>query len=575
MARMRHSNEGESRRTPREVSEGIANTKTGRASTIMATGTLVSRILGFVRQWLLVAAIGGFGIADAFNTANTLPNTLYNLLAGGILNAILVPTIVRALANNKGKDGTDQVNALLTLASVFLLGLTVLTVLLAWPLVWLFAGGMEKSMFNLAVIFALWCLPQIFFYGTYALFGQVLNSLSSFGPYMWAPVVNNLIGIAGLGLFLTLYGTAPAHNFEVSTWGFGRVALLAGTMTFGIVVQALILVFPLKNLGFELRANFHFRGLGFRQTGRVAAWAFVGLLCNATMNLIVTRIGSEANGAGDVAGVFYASNAIFNYATMLYMLPQSLVTTSVATSVFTAMAYHATRDNLPALADDYVKGVRLSSLFTLPLAGMLIVGALPLANLTASVLPPEQAHALAVILIILSLGIPGQTIFSSTTRVFYSLENTRTLALLMLWLPLLTAALGLFAFLVLDPSWWMMLAAAGEPLALTFMSGISIVWLQRHGFPTGFWREIMSHYLRCVVAVVLAALPAWALLHWGFSVPQADSGLRATLLSGLFRSLAVGAVMTPLYFLFTWLMNVTEVRGGINKVISRLRQHTS
>ena len=132
----------------RKVADGVANTKTGKSSAIMAAGTLVSRVLGFVRQWLLVVAIGGFGIADSFNTANILPNTLYNLLAGGILNAILVPTIVRALANNDGKEGVDRVNALLTLASIALLGLTVLSVALAWPLVMLFAGGMQPKLFN-------------------------------------------------------------------------------------------------------------------------------------------------------------------------------------------------------------------------------------------------------------------------------------------------------------------------------------------------------------------------------------------------------------------------------------------
>ena len=171
--------EGEAATDPgTQVAAGVESTNRGRSSVIMAAGTLVSRILGFVRQWLLVAAIGGYGIADAFNTANTLPNTLYNLLAGGILNAILVPTIVRTLSQNKGHEGTDRVNALLTLTAIILLGLTVLTVALAWPIVLLFGGGMHPQLFSLTVIFALWCLPQIFFYGVYALLGQVLNSLS-------------------------------------------------------------------------------------------------------------------------------------------------------------------------------------------------------------------------------------------------------------------------------------------------------------------------------------------------------------------------------------------------------------
>ncbi|STY83757.1 murein biosynthesis integral membrane protein MurJ [Mobiluncus mulieris] len=551
--------EGEAATDPgTQVAAGVESTNRGRSSVIMAAGTLVSRILGFVRQWLLVAAIGGYGIADAFNTANTLPNTLYNLLAGGILNAILVPTIVRTLSQNKGHEGTDRVNALLTLTAIILLGLTVLTVALAWPIVLLFGGGMHPQLFSLTVIFALWCLPQIFFYGVYALLGQVLNSLSSFGPYMWAPVVNNLVGIAGLGVFLFLYGTAPAHNFDVSAWDTSRIVLLAGSMTLGIALQALILVFPLQHLGFQLRANFHWRGLGFRRTGRVAAWAFAGLLANSVMTLIVTRIGSEANGVGQAANQFYPATSIYGYATMLYILPQSLVTISVSTAFFTAMAFHATQGDFAALSADYLQAVRLSSLFTIPLAGMLIVGALPLANFTASALPPDQARAMAVVLVTISLGIPAQTIFVTNTRVLYSLEDTRSQFLSTLPFPLLTGCLAVFAYLTLSPAWWLEVTVIGEPLAQFLAAWWGFRVLRRHGLDSKVLHQIAEHYWRCVAAVVLAGLPATVL--FALPVPGAGWSIGATFTSGLGRCLVVGLIMVPLYILFTWIFGVHEVR---------------
>lgn len=553
-----------------QVATGVEKSSRGKSSAIMAAGTLVSRVLGFIRQWLLVAAIGGYGIADAFNTANTLPNTLYNLLAGGILNAILVPTIVRALSGNQDNTGAQRVNALLTLAAIILLGLTVLTVALAWPIVLLFSGGMRPEIFSLTVIFALWCLPQIFFYGTYALLGQVLNSLSSFGPYMWAPVVNNIIGISGLGLFLFLYGEAPAHNFNVSTWDPQRIALLAGSMTLGIALQSLVLVIPLKHLGFHLRLNFRWRGLGLRRTGRVAAWAFAGLLANALMNLIATRIGSEANGMGQAAGEFYPATSIYGYATMLYMLPQSLVTMSVSTAFFTAMAYHATRNDIPALSRDYLQAIRLSSLFTTILGGMLIVGALPLANLTASALPPQQAQAMAVVLILFSLGIPAQTVYAINTRVFYSLEDTRSQFLLTLPFPLLTGILALIARLVLPPSLWLETTVIGEPLALILAAGWGSVLLTRRGITTRVYRNILTHYWRCLVAVILAGIPAWAILFFFLPSPDSHWTVGATLISGFTRSVLVAVVMLPLYFLFTWVFGVHELREAIKRLSSKL-----
>lgn len=552
-----------------EVAAGVANTKTGKSSAIMAAGTLVSRVLGFVRQWLLVVAIGGFGIADAFNTANILPNTLYNLLAGGVLNAILVPTIVRALAHNADKDGVDRVNALLTLTSIVLLGLTVLSVALVWPLVLLFAGGMQPQLFNLTVIFALWCLPQIFFYGTYALMGQVLNSLSNFGPYMWAPVVNNLVGILGLGVFIGVYGTAPAHDFNVAAWDLPRIALLAGSMTLGIAIQALILVFPLLHLGFKLKANFHWRGLGFRHTGRVAAWAFAGILANTVMNLIVARIASAANGAGQVDGVFYPGYAIFQYANTLYMLPQSLVTVSVTTAVFTSMALHATENNLPGLTADYLKAARLSSLFNFLLAGMLIVGALPLTNVTATALPPQQAQAMAMILIILSLGIPAQVLFSTTSRALYALEDTRTQAFLMLCFPLIAGVFGLVSYFILSPQWWVPVTAAAEPLSLIVSAVLGCLVLLRRGFSPTMFRQLTGHYLRLLVAVLLAALPAWLLVTFVIAAPAEGWSYGQTFLSGVWRSLVVGVVMPPLYFGVLWIFRVREVRGFLTSMRRR------
>lgn len=551
-----------------QVAAGVETTNRGKSSAIMAAGTLVSRILGFVRQWLLVAAIGGYGIADAFNTANTLPNTLYNLLAGGILNAILVPTIVRALSQGQGREGTDRVNALLTLTAIILLGLTVLTVALAWPIVLLFGGGMRGELFSLTVIFALWCLPQIFFYGAYALLGQVLNSLSSFGPYMWSPVVNNIIGIAGLGMFLFLYGSAPAHNFDVSAWDAGRIALLAGSMTFGIAMQALVLVFPLQHLGFHLRANFAWRGLGFRRTGKVAAWAFAGLLANALMNLIATRIGSEANGMGQAAGEFYPATSIYGYATMLYMLPQSLVTISISTAFFTAMAYHAAQDDFKALSRDYLQAVRLSSLFTMLLGGMLIVGALPLANFTASALPLDQARAMAIVLILFSLGIPAQTVFATNTRVLYSLEDTRSQFFVTLPFPILTGILALFARLALPPEYWLEVTVIGEPLAVTVAAFWGSRILHRRGISPQVTQEILGHYWRCLVAVVLAGLPAWALLHFVLPVPSGWS-IGATFVSGFGRSLLVGLIMVPLYFLFAWVFGIHEVQAGVQRLMQK------
>jgi putative peptidoglycan lipid II flippase len=151
----------------------------GRGAALMASGTAVSRVLGLLRGLVLVAAIGATGqAADAFDVANKLPNVLYMLLAGGVLNAILVPQVVRAYKRDAGQEYVDR---LLTLGFVILAGVAVVLTVAAPLLVGVYAKAPPSQM-ALATTFAYWCIPQLFFYGAYALLGQVLNARGSFGP---------------------------------------------------------------------------------------------------------------------------------------------------------------------------------------------------------------------------------------------------------------------------------------------------------------------------------------------------------------------------------------------------------
>ena len=163
----------------------------------MAAGTVVSRISGFARGALLAAALGIQLHADVFNIANTIPNMLYILLAGGVFNAVLVPQLVRAMKYD-ADGGTAYTSRVITLAGLFLAGVTAILVLAAPLLMQLFLSSSYSSPElaahrESAIDFARYCLPQIFFYGMFVLVGQVLNSRGSFGPMMWAPIANNLV----------------------------------------------------------------------------------------------------------------------------------------------------------------------------------------------------------------------------------------------------------------------------------------------------------------------------------------------------------------------------------------------
>ena len=226
-----------------------------RSSAIMAAGTLVSRILGFVKTILLTVAIGSLStVGDVFETANTLPNLIYVLVAGGVFNAVLVPQIIKAA---KAQDGGARYISKLVTLTVTAIGLiTIITVACAWPIISIMGSGWSPEQRQLGFIFSLWCLPQIFFYGLYTVIGQVLNAKDAFGAYMWSPVLNNVITILSLILFIFLFGAQtpnpnPIHT--VDNWTNAQTLVLAGSSTFGVIMQALVLFIPLRKLGLRLK----------------------------------------------------------------------------------------------------------------------------------------------------------------------------------------------------------------------------------------------------------------------------------------------------------------------------------
>jgi len=330
-------------RIGRSSSQGRSQASLARSSAIMASGTLVSRILGMVRNALIVMALGatGSGAADAFNTANNLPTYLYNMMIGGILNAILVPQIVQAL---RRRNGEEVVNRLLTAAATLMLAVTCIATAAAPLIFTLNANSLAQGQWRaLSFAFAFWFMPQVFFYGLYALWGQVLNARSSFGPYMWSPVLNNIISIASILLYLHLYGRYTAGE-GAEIWGWGRITLIGATTTLGIAVQALILYIPLVRSGFRPRIIFGVRGLGLGKTVKVALWALAGVGVASLSNWITSNLGSYAVTASEqpeYANVIVPSTTMWLNAYLVYMLPQSLVVTSIITALFTRMSEKA------------------------------------------------------------------------------------------------------------------------------------------------------------------------------------------------------------------------------------------
>src|SRR3954465_14130635 len=220
--------------------------RTLRSAGAMAAGTVLPPLLGFVRTPLPAAAVGTALRADIFTAANTIPNSLYILLAGGVFNTVLVPQLVRAIKKHSD-GGQDFTNRLLTFGFVVLAVVTVACVLLAPAIAGLYMPDELKDPSRAPerasmVMFVRLCLPQIFFYGAFVLVGQVLNARRRFGPMMWAPIANNVVACVAIVAFLLVCRTGA----NPPTFSTGEALLLGLGHTVGIAVQLLVLLPYLK-----------------------------------------------------------------------------------------------------------------------------------------------------------------------------------------------------------------------------------------------------------------------------------------------------------------------------------------
>ena len=515
-----------------------------RASALMASGTMVSRILGFIRNAMLIAAVGATagGVGAAFQTANTLPNTVFNLLASGIFDAVLVPQIVGAI--KRRNDGDTYVNRLLTLAGTVLFVVTFITMVLAPLLVIITAAGYTEDIRNLAILFALLCLPQLFFYGLYNLLGELLNAREIFGPYMWAPVVNNVVGIAGLALFLGIWGGAPNGGIPAGDITSAQFWVLAGSATLGVICQALCLLWPMRRAGISFRLDFHFRGTSFGSMPRVAGWTFATLGVSQVGVLSTNNLAAMADGfigrngtQGGVVGILAYSTAF-----MIFMVPQSLITVSLTTAIFTRMAGAVADGDDRAVADSYHLGVRTITSLTLVAAAMLMAGSVPMMEIAMAAKggDPEAVTAYALVLTSLMPGVASTGMVLMSQRVFFAYEDVKPVFLMGIGPTIIQVIVGWSMYALTGARWWVVAAALGETVCRLTQGIIAVVWVSRENRyvdRAGLLRSYASYLAAAIVAGLVGFGLLWLMgIHTEISSTlgrMALAGVKLSLVSAL------------------------------------------
>jgi len=427
----------------------------------MAIATVVSRVTGAIKAAVLAAAIGIGLVGDAYTTANTLPNIVYELLIGGVLTSVVVPLLVHAQERD-ADGGVAYAQRLLSLIAVLVVGATALAVVAA-PLL-TYATGIrgDPGQVALANTLARILLLEIVFYGIGAVAQSILNTRNVFGAPAWAPVLNNLIVIAVGFLFIGIRGTGPLTPDTITTT---EIYVLGIGTTLGIAAQAAVLVSQLRRVGVPMRMRRDWRGAGLSEIGRLGSWV-LGYVAVSQVGLIV--FSNVANSAAREGGL--GSNA-YAYANLLFQLPYGVLGVALLTALHPRMSRAAANGDTTSLIRDLSLGARLTNLGLIPVAALFMVfgpnvAVVVFAHGEVSV---DQARTVGTALALSGIGLVPFAMTLLHMRVFYAMKDARTPTMINLVMVAVRVPLALLVPVFVEPE--NVVPALGAINALSFCVG--------------------------------------------------------------------------------------------------------
>ena len=535
-----------------------------RSSAVMAAGTLVSRLTGLIRSLLLVAALGTSIFADTFNVANTLPTILYILLAGGALNSVFVPQLVRAMKDDSD-GGAAFTSRLLTIVTVILTAITALSIIFSPLLVRIYAPkftnqGIETE-FSLTVTFMRYCLPQILMMGIFVMWSQVGNARGKFGPMMWAPVANNLVVIAVLIIFLVI---APDVTAETITPA--QVAFLGLGTSLGFVIQAALLFPVIAKSGLNLRPRFDWKDSNLNKSFKLGAWTLLFVFINQIGYLVVVNVATATSAAAKIAGITTGVGFTpYSYAYFVFILPHSIITVSVITALLPRISRLAANNEKIKVRNELERSLTHVAVATVPSAIAFLFFADAIATLLFSGSTRADSAQIGLVLAGFSLGLVPYSAQLLLLRGFYAFEDTRTPVLINLASTAFAILLCFISGAVLPLKW--VTVGLAVALGLGNLLG-TVITLKSLGKNVGSFHYIslLKSHLRLTFVALLAGAPALALY---FMIEQ-KFGTKLIVVG--FNLAVAGSVMGALYLVFGSLFKVDEINSLRVQIIRRLRR---
>lgn len=439
-----------------------------RATSSMAIATLISRITGFLRNVLITATLGA-AVASAFNTANTLPNLITEIVLGAVLTSLVVPVLVRAEKEDRDR-GEAFVRRLFTLAITILGAITLLSLLTAPWITRLMLPESGQVNEVQATSFAFLLLPQIVFYGLFALFQAVLNTKGIFAPGAWAPVANNIISIGVLLLYWTVPGSlnpaAPSPITDI------HVVLLGLGTTAGVVIQCLILVPYLRRAKVNLKPLW---GVDARlkQFGGMAAAIIVYVAISQLGYVITTRIGALADAQAPI---------IYQQAWLLIQVPYGVIGVTLLTAIMPRLSRNAADGDDKGVVRDLTVATKLTFIALIPIVVFFTAFGTPIAQglFQYGLFGEESAVLLGWTLSFSAFTLIPYALVLLHLRVFYAREEAWTPTFIIAGITATKIALSLLApVIAARPETVVILLGAANGFGFITGSIIGVLLLRR------------------------------------------------------------------------------------------------
>jgi putative peptidoglycan lipid II flippase len=393
----------------------VAGDQVTRHTATISGLNLVSRVTGFVRMLVVAAVLGTTFLGNTYQSANSVPNLVFELFAAGALQAVLVPTLVEAL-DTKGRAEAERVAGLVLGSLLVVLGGLVVIGAALTPLIarGLFAGApaaISDDQIRLGTVFLLLFLPQVVFYAAGLVATAALNAEHRFAIPAFAPVLNNIVVTAAyVGFWMLRDGAEPSLDLR----GI-EIAVLAGGTTLGVVVFTSAPVIALVRSGYALRPKLSLRAPELARFWRQGAWAALFLALTQILLVAVLVLANEVEG-GVVA---------YQLGFTFFLLPHALVAIPVFTALFPGMTRAALAGDDGTYAALVRRGITTITVLGLLATAALIALADPLARLTLFGNGDEGAHQVALATAAFAPGLVPYGLFLLLTRAAYARGEAR------------------------------------------------------------------------------------------------------------------------------------------------------